>query len=514
MSDAKQMKPPSQVKTSWLRAHWTQLSLAALLLAGFALRMVDLTDAPLDFHPARQLQGAVIARSIYYQWAPTQDAYIQEMALRLRGAVGEYEPPILQSLAAIGYLLLGGEQLWVARILTSLAWVLGGWALYALAARISSPAAGLLALAYYLFLPFAVYASRSFQPDPLMTALVTFAAFAAYRWAEARSWKWALAAALVASLAMLVKLVAAYLLLGMFAALILSEIGFRRALKDRQVWMIALLCLLPSAAYYLFARSGSASGYFENWILALLPLAMQPEFYARWANLLAETMGFAALLAALTGVLIAPPRARWLLAGLWLGYLAYGITLPHQTTTHDYYHQQLVPILALSMAPVFALVIEKMGQQGRAWRVLFAGLLVAAIAFNAFVARSNLLAEDHRQEPLFWERIGQALPTDGKTIGLVQGYGNLLTFYGWRNIQHWPPAGEFSLNELRGRSVEDFEEDFLRRTAGMDYFLVTSFNQLEQQPLLNDYLYANFPIYEQGDGYVIFDLHSRQPGAN
>jgi len=42
---------------------------------------------------------------------------------------------------------------------------------------------------------------------------------------------------------------------------------------------------------------------------------------------------------------------------------------------------------------------------------------------------------------------------------------------------------------------------------GMDYFLITAFNQLEQQPLLQEYLADHYSIYAEGDGYVIYDLH-------
>ena len=48
-----------------------ELSLVlSLLILGAVLRFYDLTDPPLDYHPSRQLRGAIIARSIYYQILP------------------------------------------------------------------------------------------------------------------------------------------------------------------------------------------------------------------------------------------------------------------------------------------------------------------------------------------------------------------------------------------------------------------------------------------------------------
>jgi hypothetical protein len=38
---------------------------AALLALGIVLRLINVTDPPLDFHPTRQLRSAIIARGMY-----------------------------------------------------------------------------------------------------------------------------------------------------------------------------------------------------------------------------------------------------------------------------------------------------------------------------------------------------------------------------------------------------------------------------------------------------------------
>jgi hypothetical protein len=37
---------------------------------------------------------------------------------------------------------------------------------------------------------------------------------------------------------------------------------------------------------------------------------------------------------------------------------------------------------------------------------------------------------------------------------------------------------------------------------------VTMFGELDNQPVIKDYLYNHFPIYAQTDEYVIFDLQN------
>lgn len=497
---------PTNPLAARLGTHWAEIVLAILILLGFGLRMVDLTDPPLDFHPTRQFRGAVVARSLYYQFAPSSDPFIQQQAVSLRHSVSDLEPPILESVVAFVYLLAGGEHLWLSRVVTSLLWVLAAVPLYALARRFTAPAAALLAVAYYLFLPFGVIASRSFQPDPLMVALMIVCMFAAYRWSETHWWSWALAAAVSGGFAILVKAFAAYYVLGVLAALVLYSLRPRAALRDKQVWVMATITILPAALFYLLGAGATSSGYVQNWIVALLPLALDPAFYVQWANMLTSLLGTARLAAAFSGVLIAELRARWMLVGAWAGYAVYGVTLPHQTTTHNYYHLFLVPLAALSLAPLLNIIVRRIAREPRFWQALFVLMLLASLFLTVWTSRSDMLGADYRHEPPFWQRVGAAVPTDGRTIGLVQAYGNLLTYYGWRQVALWPITGELYLAGLRGNSPDDFETFFLERTAGMDYFLVTSFNQLEQQPQLANYLAAHYPIYAEGDGYLIYDL--------
>ena len=57
-------------QTSFFGNAWfVNLIVVMLFVLGFGIRMVDLTDLPLDFHPSRQLLSATKARGMYYQFA-------------------------------------------------------------------------------------------------------------------------------------------------------------------------------------------------------------------------------------------------------------------------------------------------------------------------------------------------------------------------------------------------------------------------------------------------------------
>ncbi len=147
-------------------------------------------------------------------------------------------------------------------------------------------------------------------------------------------------------------------------------------------------------------------------------------------------------------------------------------------------------------------LIERTAAQGPAGRVAFVALIVAVIGYESWVARSVLIAEDFRHEPAFWKDLGNVIPVDARVIGLTPDYGYRLMYFGWRKVVLWPYSNE--LTEVRNGEI-DFSERFAELTQGRDYFLVTSFGQLDKQPDLQKIL-ETYPVAAQGDGYVLYDL--------
>ena len=470
-----------------------------LFAAGIGVRLVDLTDRPLDFNPSRQLFSAIIARAIYYEGLPDVDQALLDLVRSHRAELEKLEPPILETIVVAGYRLTGGENVWIARVFSIVTWMGGAVVVFLLAKRAGGAIGAVVGMGYFLFLPLAIYASRSFQIDSTMVVLFGAALLALIKWTERRSWKWAVIAGLTSGLAVFLKGYGAILMGPAMAACIWAADEtpdgekparkLARLARDRQTWLILLLTLVPTLLYYP-ALAGETGSLYTRSILNRLDDVLTPSFYIRWMILLDRLLGLPLLLAAFGSAWLAPKKLRGMLLGLWLGYGLYGLAFPKLIITHDYYQLPLILIAAVSMAPAAELVGTALFRQGRWGQIVFAGLLLVSAAYPGWIARSVLVAEDYRDANVYWEEVGAAIPTDGRAVGYTQDYGFRLMYYGWRVIGVLPE--------------QISAEKFIAGYPGADYFVVTARNQMSAD--LAEYLEATYPVIASGGGYAVYDL--------
>jgi hypothetical protein len=500
-------------RLSLYHAKWTQiLPLLLICLLGLGLRFLDLTDPPLDFTPWRQLRSATIARGMYYDMLPTEGDTRHEIASSLGKSFEKLEPEIFERIVALSYLVMGEESLPIARVWAIIFWMIGGFFLYDLSRRISSATAALASLSFYMVLPFSVVVSRSFLPDVLMTMWVIISVYSLYQWIENHTWKWAFLYGLISGLAILTKVFAVFPISLTALFLTLSSWKPKDAIRDRQVWLFSILVVIIPASYYLIQTFDRAGSYLSYWVFAFSDLLTTRSFYTLWMDVLDRLIGFLPISLALTGALIAAKRNRMLLFGLWAGYLFVGLSVPSLIYSHTYYNTQLIPIVALSLAPLADLVVREVKQQSAPIRVLFIITCLYALGYPALEARRQLLAKDYREEIKGWIQMGEEIPSVGKLIGLTHDYNNRLAYYGWKDVAQWPHLSDYEMLSLAGGNYDPNDnaiiEEFTRRTNGYDYFIVTLFGELDSQPMLKSILQENYP-YITGEGYILYNL--REP---
>ena len=516
-------------------------SVALVLLFGIALtiRLYDLTDLPLDFHPTRQLLSAIKARGLYYETQPDGiPTWKLETAIRQAKLKADVEPVVFERLVAFTYRFTG-EQLWMARIYSSLFWLIGGIFLFMLVRDLVSFEGAIFSTAYYLFFPYSIIASRSFQPDALMVMLTLSFWWMFARWmtltfnpspiraertlrdpersrrgdevedeaGRGAGVRIALLAGLLGGLAIFVKFSAAFFVIGAALGLSLSHFTLRELLRNAQVWLMALIGILPAAAYLvygIFIRGDLGSQFSGRFIPALL---LSPINYLQWmtkASLAAG--GIFIMLALLAFFLGKDVRLRSFMFGLWGAYLIYGLFFNYHVATHDYYHLPLIPIVAVSLSLLgdwfFARLTESTAhryQRSAVYFILLFGLF--SVVWNV---RNQLKAVDYRPEAAMWAEIGDLL-ADERVVALTQDYGSRLEYWGWKTVATWPYVGDINYADARGGTFS-FDELFDEYSSKRDFFLVTDLAELDRQPGLKERLFSSYSIVAQEDGYLIFDL--------
>jgi hypothetical protein len=493
---------------------WPRLMILGLLcLTALTIRLYRIDDPPLNFHETRQYRSLIIARVYYFDRSTSVPEWQRTVARASRQKQGILEPPILEFLVSIGYQALGGERGWLAGVLSSVFWLIGGGFLYRIGERIAGADSALFSVGFYLLLPFAVVASRSFQPDPLMVMLMLASVLAIVRYHDAPSRSRLGIAALTSSAAFMVKPGSAFMIVGAFVALEILRHGVWSALTSRTTLVFIATMLVPTVLTYALAV---ASGRFlmGEATKTLLPqLWVSPFFWRSWLDNIGLTVGLIPFVMALLGTLLLDdgvPRA--LVTGLWIGYVTFGLALNYNFATHDYYQLPLIPIVGLCAGPVVALVINHGVQRHRQvrWRVAVCIVLLLAVVLSLRIAKSRLSNPDVWHRVRTEQEIGDRVNHSTKTVFLSSDYGVPLEYHGLLSGAAWPLAADLEWERLAGVPTLTAEERFQARFSreSPEYFIVEDFRELERQPDLKQFL-SNFPLLFRSDRYLVFGLQAR-----
>lgn len=500
------------MKNSTLKLLWI-ITLVIMFSGALAVRLVDFDDPPLDFHPARQLHSALMARAFYQQSGGTLDGFsdVYSHESLSRGLKEKWiEPPIFEELTGLLYHLSGGPDLGVPRICSIVFWLLGAIGLLKLCNRFIGRAGLLAALAFFLYFPYCILASRSFQPDPLMVALMLWALELICHWSDKpESAGRAIAAGLLTGLAVLVKQVAAFPLGLAIGAYLIGKYGLRAILKNRYVWLIGALSLLPMIAYNVW-------GYFIDGFLVqqyqgrfFLSELISPAFYVRWFRMIDKVFTIPLFAAALIGIFAIRSREfRLLWVGFLIGYVCYGWCLPHHIGTHDYYQLLLFPLIAAGLGACFNMVMRRLQSFDSMRKFSEAGMLLVLLFLCLWWSTDSVMTlhrHDYREWPQRWMDLAVELePYEDRisTIGVMDDYGAGMIYWGLRTPMVW---------ESNVESVSEYDALVTLNTTFWNYqfVVITDLESFYQQPRLQRYLLENATLYREGTDYIIYDLREQ-----
>lgn len=486
------------------------ISFVVILLIGLAIRFYDLTEAPLDFHPTRQLFSAIKARGMYYEKLDTAPAWQKEFAVEQWKKQGFIEPPVMERMSAALYHLVGYEALWIPRVLSIIFWTIGGIFLFLTARLMIDRNAAIFAFMLFMITPYTAIASRAFQPDPLMVSLMIIGLWGLVRWINQENFLNAIIAGLFAGLAIFIKSVVIFPIALTFSAVIIyKKKSFTSILKNKSIWLMGLLSILPYIGYMLYGLviNGALTSEFS---LRFFPqLWIDPVFWLRWNEMITAVVGNVFFLASIIGILLFHKTIhRIFLSTLFLGYFIYGLTLSYHISTHDYYQLPLVPIVILGASATFSRIIS--GIQNPKWHsnILVLGVLAFYVVINAWDVRVTLASNDYRNEVAVWKNMAGIFKPEDKVIGISQDYGYRLNYWGWTAIENWMSTSDFSLRELAGQEF-NLRDLFAEKTHNFDYFFISQMSELNNQPEVKQILYENYQIHQETGDYIIFDLNQK-----
>ena len=132
-------------------------------------------------------------------------------------------------------------------------------------------------------------------------------------------------------------------------------------------------------------------------------------------------------------------------------------------------------------------------------------LLLYGVGASLWMVRNEMKAVDYRPVQAYWEGISRLLGQGASVIALTNDYGSSLAYWGWQNAAAWPPSDQLKYRDIRG-GKGDLETMFVERTAKKSFFLIADLDDFARQPEIKQRLYASYPVYSEGDGYLIFDL--------
>lgn len=490
--------------------------LITLFAGALAVRLYKVNAPPLDFHEVRQFHSFLISRSFYYTSLSSIPEAEKEAALAATPPL--LEPPVIEYTTSLLYRIFGGEIMVIPRLMSILFWLISAVFLYLLARDSLSPDSAIIAMSYYLFLPYGVWASRSFQPDPLMMMLFLAASYRIFKYYRQPSTRNLVTASILGAAAAFIKPVVLFPLYGAFIAAGLTREGIRKTILGRDTIAFAVACAAPIIIYTVYAYF--FAGFLKDQIgYRYIPdLYLSSTYWIYWYKLAVSVVGRWPLILALTGwILLRPGMTKSFLMGLWIGYVIFGLVFNVHIYTHDYYHLMLIPIVALSLSAAGSLLLERLATNNRISRLGFWILLVSIILLSMHTSVAPLSDSDRFHARIRTDmEIGDLIKHSKNTIYLDSYFGNRLEFYGifagirWprlEDIAHTVEAGE---QPVRGKVLLDQ----LIKEKSPDYFVISSVDEIEGQQDLKETLESEYALVANNPQYIIYDLKRRNPSRS
>jgi hypothetical protein len=455
-----------------------------------------------------QYRSALLARTLYFAAADNVPDWRRQAAGHWTQQIALYEPPVMESIVASVYRLLGAEHLWIPRLLSAAFWLMGGFVLFKLAVQMFSPAVALGAVAYFWFAPSGIHASVSFLPDSLMILLFVSGLLAIVSDHKQPSSASYIMAVIVSGTAMFIKPFTMLALPATFVALKLWEKGGWRGVWNVPALAFLGLAILPNGLYYGYGIVVGKSLDHPGDVNFLPHLFLYGDYWRGWLRSAIAAAGLVPLLTAALGFFMLPPGSlRPLLIGSGIGYILFCLFFTFRIPYGGHHHLPLVVLVALACGPILALVEKRLQERwlpGHAWApAVVIPLLI--VVLNVFDIKNRFDRQKPIESPQIAREIGQLVGHSNRVVYVASYYGKPLEYYGELSGTYWPrPMRYWAL-----RPVDEGERGIQERLKALaflpEFFVITDLQEFERHHAdLRQYLTEKCPLLAKNDQYLIY----------
>jgi len=466
--------------------------LLLIIIGAFVVRLYKLDSPVADWHSWRQADTASVARSFYQEgFNPFMPKYddMSPVSEIVPGIVNierhrMVEFPIYNSIVYFGYLINGGVDERIAR-LVSIFFSLGSLIfVYLLTKKYAGVFAGLCAAFFFGFLPFNIFFSRVILPEPALVFFSLGTLFFFDRWIWISRKQDYFLGMFFGVCALLIKPYAAFYGLPLIYSLIKKE---GRIFPIPVRYFLMLPIFVPFAFWRLWISQFPEGIPASSWLLNGNGIRFRPAFW-RWIvndRLNREILSGLGMFIFGLGVVLKPVMKNgYFLHFVLLSMFAFLAVFATGNVQHDYYQTFIIPALAIFLGVGFASLLSgKIYFIPRLFTipvVLFLTLLMFYFTWNEV---KGLYQVNNGSHVSAGRRADQILPKDA--IVVAPNMGDTAFLY-QVNRPGFPVI------------TEDLSE--MRKDYGVSHYVSVNFDNR------TNWLMKKYIVMDKTAEYVIIDL--------
>ena len=353
--------------------------LAVILLFGLAVRLYKIDTSLADWHSWRQTATANVARIYVDEGTDLFHPKYYDISTAQTGHENPngywfVEFPLYGAFHSFIYRGFGGVRfVEIGRLISTFAAMVSIVFVYLLGKRHISAAGGLLAAAFFAFIPFNIYYTRVILPEPMAVAFGLSALWFFVKFVDTNKNKWLWLSGVFFAISILVKPFTVFYGVPMLYLAWRKDGGGLGIIKDRRLWIFVGIALIPFLMWRIWMSAFPEGIPHFKWAFNGDGIRFRPAFW-RWMageRLGKLILGFWGLIPFVFGLISYNKKhafVHWFLAGVILFIVVFATA----NVRHDYYQIVAIPAVCL----VLALGAVKM------WNVC---------EFNRFIARLVLV---------------------------------------------------------------------------------------------------------------------------